>query len=158
MDDSMSRYKVTINTDAYKCRACSKKNWEHGTMNDYMLALNGWHTTEYSIKQVMWRIGMFAGYGYLSEWNKEKTDYSKSYKKWRNKKCNQITYLDRLCGFTRRQEIRGYGFTQGYFNVDDTIKKLKQNGVIRIPFEWLYDARQYYKGMDGCYMEIIKVG
>lgn len=153
----MERYKVTINTDAYKRRACSKKNWEPGTMNDYMNVINGWHTTEYSIKQVVWRIGMFPGCGYLSGWNKERTDYTEQYKKWRNRRCNQITYFDRICGFERTQEIRGYGFTQGYFNVDDTIKELKKNGVIRIPFKWLYDMRQYYKGMDGCYMEIVKV-
>lgn len=122
----MVRYKVTINTDAYKCRACSKKNWEPGTMNDYMLALNGWHTTENSIKQVIWRIGMLAGYGYLSEWNEDRTDYSEAYKKWKSKKCNTITYLDRLCGFKRSQEIRGYGWTQGYFSVENTIEELKQ--------------------------------
>ena len=35
----MSRYKMTINTDAYKCGRCSKKNWEAGTRNDYMIAI-----------------------------------------------------------------------------------------------------------------------
>lgn len=37
------------------------------------------------------------------------------------------------------------------------MKKLKVDGVIRVPFKWLYDTRQYDKAMDGCYMKIIKV-
>lgn len=32
----MAKYKVTINTDSYKCAKCSKKNWEPGTRNDYI--------------------------------------------------------------------------------------------------------------------------
>ena len=35
----MPKYKVTINTDSYKYRPCSKQNWESGTWNDFMLAL-----------------------------------------------------------------------------------------------------------------------
>lgn len=37
----MARYRFKINTDSYKCKRCSKKNWEPGTMNDYMLAIYG---------------------------------------------------------------------------------------------------------------------
>lgn len=32
----MARYKMTINTSAYKSGRCSKKNWETGTRNDYI--------------------------------------------------------------------------------------------------------------------------
>ena len=35
------RYKFSINTDDYVCGKCSKKNWEAGTRNDYMLTING---------------------------------------------------------------------------------------------------------------------
>ena len=55
------KYKVVINTDAYECQKCSKKHWEPGTMNDYMLTINGWHTVEYSLQQVIWRIMMLRG-------------------------------------------------------------------------------------------------
>ena len=37
----MAKYQMVINTDAYVCERCSKKNWEPGTKNDYMLAING---------------------------------------------------------------------------------------------------------------------
>lgn len=155
----MARYKVRIDTDAYKCRASSKKNWEPGTMNDYMIALNGWHTMENNLREVMWRLEMFDGNDFV-EWDgNPNTEYglSERYTKWRNKKCNMITYLDRLCGFKRMQRPCAYGFAQGYFDKDKVLEELKQKGVVRIPFEWLYDIRQYYKGMDGCYMEILKV-
>lgn len=32
----MARYKMIINTDTYKCKRCSKKNWEPGTLNDLL--------------------------------------------------------------------------------------------------------------------------
>ena len=90
------------------------------------------------------------------EWDNENHCFRADYEKWRKKKCNTIKFYDRLCGFERTREIRGYGFTQGYFDIDKVIQELKQNGVTRIPFEQLYDIRQYYKGMNGCYMEIVK--
>ena len=37
------------------------------------------------------------------------------------------------------------------------MEELKKNGVVRVPFKWLYDIRQYDKNMNGCYMEIKKV-
>lgn len=54
MVDIMARYKMTINTDTYKCGRCSKKNWEPGTRNDYMIAINGITRTLYSMREVMW--------------------------------------------------------------------------------------------------------
>lgn len=52
----MSRYQAVINTDGYKLMPCSKKNWEAGTINDFMLAINGWKSTERSLQEVRWRI------------------------------------------------------------------------------------------------------
>lgn len=154
----MARYKVIINTDSYKKRRCSKKNWEPGTMNDYMEAINGWHTTEHSLREVMWRLQMFQGQGFpISEYDTEKDELSERYRKWESKKCNTITYLDKLCGFERKQFLTGYDFTQGYFSIGNMIEKLKKEGVVRIPFSYLYDMRQYCKNMNGCYMEITKI-
>lgn len=154
----MARYKVSINTDAYKCFPCSKKNWEPGTMNDFMIALNGWHTTEHSIKEVIWRLKMFSGCTFSEkEWDEEKQDWKEDYQKWVYKKCNTVAFQDRLCGFERTHPVCGYGFPQGYFNIDDAVKELKSEGSVRIPFEWLYDIRQRnYKAVKGCYMEIVK--
>ena len=155
----MARYKVIINTDAYVCLPCSKKNWEAGTMNDFMIALNGWHTTENSLKQVMWRLKMFAGQGWgASEWDEDNQCIKKEYQKWRDKKCNTLTYFDRLCGFNRTHDISAYGFAQGYLDTDEVINKLKEDDSVKIPFEWLYDIRQKnYKSVKGCYMEITKI-
>lgn len=154
----MARYKVVINTDAYVCKSCSKKNWEPGTMNDFMIAINGWHSTERSIKEVIWRLKMFAGYGWNNEeWDNENNCLRADYQKWKAKKCNTITYLDRLCGFERTREITVYGFAQGYLDISRVIQELKENGVAKIPFSVLYDPRQYYRGMNGCYMEITKI-
>ena len=57
----MARYRVKINTDSYKCKRCSKKNWEPGTMNDYMLAINGITRTIYTKRE-------------LRKWHKNKTN------------------------------------------------------------------------------------
>lgn len=157
----MARYKVLINTDSYNCKRCSKKNWEPGTMNDYMIALNGWHTVEHSLREVMWRLMMFQGNDFPhSEWVDKpngESGLSDRYTKWRNKKCNTIKYMDRLCGFERKQMPMGYGWKQGYFNIDEVIENLKKDGIVKVPFKWLYDIRQYDKCMDGCYMLIEKV-
>ena len=72
-------------------------------------------------------------------------------------KKNTIKYYDRLCGFERQQYLSGYGFMQGYFDIDKVLDLLKKEGSVKVPFSWLYDIRQYDKCMDGCYMEITKV-
>jgi hypothetical protein len=156
----MSGYKVKINTDSYKCLPCSKKQWQNGTMNDMMLAINGWHTTERNLQQVRWRLEMFAGNGdtedkYI-EYDSENSKFLGKYGEWRNKRCNTLRYYDRLCGVCRIQDITGYGWKQGYFDIDIIINELMEKGSVKIPFSYLYDTRQYYNGMDGCYMEITK--
>ena len=47
---------MTINTDNYKCGRCSKKNWEPGTRNDYMITINGITRTLYNMREVMWQL------------------------------------------------------------------------------------------------------
>ena len=156
----MARYKVTINTDSYKCGRCSKQNWEPGTRNDYMIAINGITRTLYSLREVMWQLELFRGNSFLtSEWDesnsKENDHLSDRYVKFLKK--NTVKYHDRLCGFDRTQYLSGYGWKQGYFSVNETIETLKKDGIVKVPFKWLYDIRQYDKAMDGCYMEIKKV-
>lgn len=53
--------------------------------------------------------------------------------------------------------LSGYGFMQGYFDIDKVLDLLKKEGSVKVPFSWLYDIRQYDKCMDGCYMEITKI-
>lgn len=155
----MARYKMEINTDSYVCGRCSKKNWEPGTRNDYMLAINGIKRTLHNLREVMWQLELFSGNSFLwSEYDEnnpeENNGLSDRYIKFLKK--NTITYFDRLCGFKRQQYLTGYGWMQGYFNIGGAIEKLKKEGSIQIPFKWLYDIRQYDKAMDGCYMEIRK--
>lgn len=152
----MATYKVTINTDKYKCGKCSKKNWEPGTRNDYMIAINRLTRTLRSLREVEWQLRIFQG----CFWNEDEYDIKRGclsdrYEKFLKR--NTIKYYDRLCGFCREQYLSGYGWTQGYFSIDKAIEELKAKGKIKIPFAWLYDIRQYDNAMNGCYMEIIKL-
>lgn len=155
----MTRYRMTINTDGYTCGRCSKKNWEVGTRNDYMIAINGTKRALHSMREVMWQLELFRGNSFLrSEWdenNREENNHlSDRYVKFLKK--NTIKYYDRLCGFNRKQYLSGYGWMQGYFDINAAMDELKTKGIIKIPFKWLYDLRQYDKAMNGCYMEIVK--
>ncbi len=155
----MAKYIVIIHTDTYKCGRCSKKNWELGTRNDYMIAINGITRTLHSMREVMWQLELFHGNSFvISEYdenNKEENCcLSDRYVKFLEK--NTIKYFDRLCGFERKQYLSGYGWMQGYFSIGGVMEKLKAEGKVKIPFKWLYDLRQYDRSMDGCYMEITK--
>lgn len=57
----------------------------------------------------------------------------------------------------REQYLSGYGWMTGYFDIGEVIDKLKAEGTIKVPFEWLYGGRKYDKNMHGCYMEITRV-
>lgn len=156
----MAKYKMIINTDTYKSGSCSKKNWEPGTRNDYMIAINGIKRTLYNMREVMWQLELFRGNSFvMSEYDEinpeENNHLSDRYVKFLKK--NTIKYYDRLCECKRTHYLSGYGFMQGYFDIGETMKKLKTEGIIRIPFKWLYDIRQYDKAMDGCYMEIKRI-
>ena len=157
----MARYKMVINTDSYVCGKCSKKNWEPGTRNDYMLAINGVTRTLYSLREVMWQLELLHGNSFLSsEYSdsnpEENNGLSDRYVKFLKK--NKIKYYDRLCGMYRTQYLSGYGWMQGAYRPSEALEKLKSNGTVRIFFKELYDLRQYSRNMDGCYMEITKVG
>lgn len=145
----MSGYRVVINTESYKKKRCSKRNWEPGTLNNFMKALNGWKIIEPNLKKLRWRIEFFAGNG--GAWD------DPEWEEWLNQPKNSFKYQDELCGFERIAKPEPYGFKQGYFNIDNVIKTVKKEGKAIIPFKWCYDSRQYDNHMDGCYMEITKV-
>ena len=56
-------YKVIINTNSYKDRRCSEKNWEPGTMNNFMHSINGWSIREGNLRDLKWRLYYIAGSG-----------------------------------------------------------------------------------------------
>jgi len=149
-------YKVIINTDNYKHQPCCKKNWEPGTMNDYMFEINGWKTIERSLKEVAWRIEMFfGGVPYTHHYDKAFADYARFWK-WFNQKKNKVTYRDRLCKLDRTSELKVYGIAQGYICAEKAIRELKEKGRVRINFSDAYDIRQRgSKIFKGCYMEIM---
>lgn len=153
-------YIMRIDTMKYKDhKNISRKNWEPGTMDDYMHAINGISRRLRSEREVLWQLKLFQGESFLSsEWSennpKENHGLSNRYVKFLKK--NQITYHDRLCDCERTRPLSGYGFMQGYFDIDKYLNILKETGVIQIPFSALYDIRQYDKCMNGCYMEIKK--
>lgn len=142
-------YITKISTGAYKPMRASRNNWENGTTNDFMAALDGWRSRENNLRHVRWRIEIF-----LHGWPK----YEESQKEEAMEflKSSKISYFDKLCGFTRTQYVEAPGFHQGYCNIDNLIETLRTEGVVRIPFEAAYDMRQYPKNMDGCFMEIKK--
>jgi len=147
-------YKVVINTEKYKNRRCSKNNWEPGTMNDFMETLNGWSNIESDEQCLRWRIAMFAHNAVNDNWDDQKDDYTEKYIKWNDNPNNTFHYYDKLCEFERIGHPEVYGFAQGYFDVNKVIKELNEKGIVKIPFSWTYDSRQYVKNMDGCFMEI----
>lgn len=113
----MAKYKMTINTDNYKCGRCSKKNWEPGTRNDYMITINGITRTLYNMREVMWQLELFRGNSFLmSEYdeNNKEENYHLSDRYVRFLQKNTIKYYDRLCEFERTQYLSGYGWMQGY--------------------------------------------
>lgn len=156
----MAKYRMTINTDSYKCKRYSKKNWEPGTRNDYMIAINGIKRTLNSMREVMWQLELFRGNSFLSseyDENNPEENYHLSERYTAFLKKNTIKYYDRLCEFERTQYLSGYGWMQGYFNIGAVLNELKTEGSVKVPFKWLYDMRQYDKNMNGCYMEIVKL-
>jgi len=147
----MANYKVIINTDKFTHFRCSKKNWEPGTINDFMTAINGWKSTERSLQEVRWRIEMLFHHAHYHSGNSH-------WEKWFAQSKNKIKYHDRLCELDRFDDISVPGFAQGYVDIDKLIENLKANGVIRIPFKLGYDMRQRgFRAYKGCYMEIRKV-
>ena len=104
------RYRVTVNTEKYVCGRCSKKNWEAGTRNDYMLAINGRTFCENNLREVGWLLELFHGITHNhDEWTPENSEkvgkyggyygMSDRFYKWLHKKAHKVKYHDRLCGF-----------------------------------------------------------
>lgn len=146
-------YKCEINTSRYRPRRASKRNWEPGTVNDFMAAMNGWHHTEPNLQCLKWRLMMFEG---VTPYDEEEY-FSEGYRSWKAQPCNTITYLDKLCGFERTSEICPPGFKQGAgLRIDALITALLKEGHLEIPFSRVYDARQYDRHMDGCVLIITK--
>ena len=145
----MNVFKVRINTDAYISAPCSKKNWEPGTYNDFMRAINGWETIENDEIALMWRIKMFDGSG--GDWS------NPEWLAWKDLPTNHFHFRDILCNCNRVHDISPYGYKQGYFNYESVIREVKNKGKARIPFSWAYDSRQMLKGrnLSRCYMEIV---
>ncbi len=148
-------YKVRIDTSNYKDRRCSQKNWESGTMNDFMHAIDGWSVRENNLQELKWRINYIAGMGSCGVTDEDKAKYLD----WcnRHQKKNYVTFMDNLCGFERKEKVKAYGFTQGYVRAEFIIEELRKNGIVKIPFSKFYDSRQYLKNMDGCFVEITRI-
>ena len=150
----MSRYIITIHTDAYKPMKVTEKTWENGTVNDFMAALNGYKVTETNLNMVRRRIRLLQGCAC--------PDYGEdvhTYFDWLNdpKSKARITFYDTFCKQERTHDVSVYGFSQGYLNVAKVIETLKTTGSVRIPFDALYDIRQSgSKLYKGCYMQIVK--
>ena len=125
----MARYQAVINTDGYKLMPCSKKNWEAGTVNDFMLAINGWKSTERSLQEVRWRIEMLFKHAHYHCGNSH-------WEKWFAQRKNKIKYHDRLCELDRLDDISVPGFAQGYVDISALLEKLKE----RISPGWLKAA------------------
>lgn len=148
----MSRYVITINTEAYKPMKADMKCWERETINDFMEALNGYKVTETNLKAIIRRINLFAGHPYDETNWREVMDWMDD-----PRSKAKITFWDKLCCMERMEYAAPYGFKQGYFNIDDVINELKDKSIVKIPFSWTYDIRQYSKRYDGCYMQIKKI-
>ena len=148
-------YRVEVDTTKYVNRRCSRQNWEPGTMNDYMHAINGWVHRETSLKHLQWLLTA------IERKNKDYNLYGEDpeYTKWWNgvEKKLTIKYMDNLCEFERSQYLGPYGIAQGYFSIGNIINKVKTEGYAEIKFSYFYDIRQYHKNMNGCVIRITKV-
>ena len=151
-------YRVSIDTSAYKDKKCSEKNWEAGTMNDFMHAINGWSVREGNLRELSWRLS------YLGNWApcKASGENYPIYKAWvekHDKTKNYIKFWDNICKFERKEPVQMYGFAQGYFDIDKVIDEVREKGSAKIPFSKYYDTRQPHnlKNVMGCYILIEKV-
>ena len=139
----MAKFKVTIDTSAYK--PCKDE-----VTNSIMYAMNGWKTTEHSYREVMWRLRSFAGYGFYEVMTD--SEYEK-FLKWKNKRSNRI-----VVNKDNWYEVRLPVIAMGYANLDRNIEELKKNGNTTLDFANLFDIRQGgMRHFKGCYMLITRI-
>lgn len=144
-------YKLIINTQEYKSMVCTKRNWEKGTINNFMAALDGFETKEPTEQRLRWWLAMFTG-------TCSKNEFSKEWYAWNTESNTKIEYKDVMCGLKRTVAVSPYGFKQGYVPIDKKIEELKQNKVVRIYFSEVYDIRQpILQNVKNCYLEISEV-
>lgn len=151
----MAKYQMRINTDAYKLSRCSKKNWEPGTKNDYMLAIKGIERTLCNLREVLWQLEMFGGNTFLSSEYDEKNpegNYGLSDRYVRLLKKNEIHYHDRLCNLDRWQYLSGYGFIQGAFSAGTALEVLKKKDYVKVPLSG--DLSDSESALAQCFMAI----
>lgn len=145
-------YIITINTKAFRPFRCSKKNWEPGTINSIMMALDDWSTVERTEREVEWRINMFlSGHGHPHEGDEM------DYQLWSEQSVNKISFMDEPCGIERETKPECPGFHQGYYRIEQYMNELQKKRQVCIPFSAAYDGRQYKKNLDGCYMLIKQI-
>lgn len=145
----MSRFKVIINTAAFEPFHATHKNWENGTRNDFIYAINGWQSVENNLRDLKNRVCLMIGYPIEEDY------YQDKYSKWMKK--SKIKYQDRMCGFYRIDQVGVYGIAQGYVDISKHINELRKIGKSKIYFTEAYDVRQYPKNYDGCYIELLRV-
>ncbi len=146
-------YRVSINTKGYTRQKCSEKNWEPGTVNNFIYALDGWKCREPNLRYLMWRLEFIAGRSFANV-----EDCLEEYKVWIYQKKNRITFCDEICGFHRTEDVSVYGIAQGYVDLGKKIEELRKKGSVTIEFTEFYDTRQrMYKTMKGCYILVEKV-
>lgn len=140
-------YKISIDTSCYKPRRATAHNWEPGTLNDFMAAINGWTCEEPDEESVRWRLEFFL----------QKTTYRNEDPKWCqwfDASHNDIKFHDHLCDADRVMPVQVYGFALGYTNIDKWMEKLREEGIIKVPFSAAYDARQNIRSFNKCYLII----
>ena len=148
----MAIYQLTVNTEKYKVKQCSSKNWKPGTQNDYMQAINGIQRDLKNIQEVEWQLELFQG---NSRMDMNDTEKLASYNRFLDE--NVITYHDKICDLDRKHYLSGYGCMSGDYKPAKDLDDLKLCGYVKILFQSFYDSQHYDKSMDGCYLEIREV-
>ena len=150
----MNKFQAIINTTSYKkVEYFTELSWEKSTMNDYMEAVNGWSTTLDNLQEVVWQIELFNGIP--QDESMDDTNYD--YIKWINKPENIISFIDKFKNVKRFIYVKAWNTNQGYFDIDKIIEYLRENGSVKIPFDWYPNIKQYNKNPKGCYMEIKEI-
>jgi len=151
MQEKKTKFKVWFTTSRYKPHKASVQNWEPGTKNCHMKALDGWSSVEPDERALRWRLWLFQGGPIPSD-----PEEYEQYKQWRAQPINKIEFWDSYCEMDRVTEPTPPGFKQGAaLQVDKIMAELRTRGIAIIPFSQVYDSRQYDHHMDGCELLIV---